>query len=104
MNDLERRALMITRMYKSILKSAKFHRLTYGARLLYISMLSEGDTHAKFTFPRKTAERYGISPRTLVRGVQELVDAGFLICRSGRSTRTESEYEFSKKWNANNCI
>lgn len=90
--------LPFTQIYADLMQSPVFTDLTAGARWCYISMTAEAKGNRRFEFARKTAERYGIPQRTLVRNIQELVDAGFLTCRSGRTTRTASEYEFSADW------
>ena len=96
--------LPFVQLYADLMQSPKFNSLTAGARLCYISMTIEAKGNRCFEFARKTAERYGIPQRTLVRNVQELVSAGFLLCRSGRSTRTASEYEFSIDWKIKGAI
>lgn len=96
--------LPFVQLYADLMQSPEFNSLTAGARLCYISMTIEAKGNRRFEFARKTAERYGIPQRTLVRNVQELVSAGFLLCRSGRSTRTASEYEFSIDWKIKGAI
>lgn len=90
--------LPFVQIYADLMQAQAFHSLSAGARWCYLSMATEAKGKRSFEFTRKTAERYGIAKRTLVRYVQELADSGFLICKSGRSTRTASEYEFSMDW------
>lgn len=90
--------LPFVQIYADLLQSPEFSALTASSRFCYISMTIEAKGLRCFEFTRKTAESYGIPQRTLVRSVQELVSAGFLICKSGRSTRTASEYEFCISW------
>src|SRR5699024_5620480 len=85
-------------IYADLLQSPTFTALSTSARCCYVAMALEAKGDRLFQFPRKQAEKYGIPPRTLVRNVQELVSAGFIICRSGRSNRTASDYEFSLEW------
>lgn len=90
--------LPFVQLYADLMQAPAFTALSAGARFCYLSMALEAKGNRCFEFPRKTAERYGIPGRTLVRNVQELENAGFLHCRSGRTTRTASEYEFSLNW------
>lgn len=90
--------LPFVQLYADLMQSPAFNTLTPGARWCYICMTIEAKGGLCFEFARKAAERYGIPQRTLVRNVQELINAGFLFCRSGRSTRTASEYEFCISW------
>lgn len=90
--------LPFVQIYADLAQSPEFIDLTPGARWCYISMTIEAKGGRCFEFTRKTAERYGIPQRTLVRNVKELVTAGFISCNSGRTTRTASEYEFTIGW------
>ncbi len=52
-----------------------------------------------FQIPASKAEQYGIPPRSLARYIKELEEAGFIQKeRSGKSTRTASDYSFSFRW------
>ena len=95
-------ALPFVQIYADLMQAPAFYSLSAGARGCYLSMTVEAKGKREFEFTRKTAERYGIISRTLFRNVQELIKAGFLNCRSGRTTRTASEYEFSLDWKLNN--
>lgn len=94
--------LPFVQIYADLMQAQAFNSLSAGARWCYLAMTVEAKGKRKFEFTRKTAERYGIISRTLFRNVQELIKAGFLNCRSGRTTRTASEYEFSLDWKLNN--
>lgn len=85
-------------IYADLMQAQTFNSLSAGARWCYLSMVTEAKGKRCFEFTRKTAEQYGIARRTFVRYVQELTESGFLICRSGRNTRTASAYEFSLDW------
>lgn len=91
-------ALPFVQIYADLMQAPAFYSLSAGARWCYLSMAIEAKGKRCFEFTRKTAERYGIKDRTLIRNVQELSAAGFLTCRSGRTTRTASEYEFAMDW------
>lgn len=90
-----------TDIYANLMKSPAFNALTVSAKWCYLCMAIEAKGNRRFKFPRKTAEAYGIMRRTLIRNVQDLIKAGFLNCRSGRTARTASEYEFSSDWKKN---
>lgn len=94
----ERSPLPFVQIYADLMQAQAFNSLSAGARWCYLSMTIEAKGKREFEFTRKTAEQYGIAKRTLVRYVQELAESGFLNCKSGRSTRTASEYEFSMDW------
>ena len=88
-------------IYADLMKSTAFNVLPVSAKWCYLCMAIESKGNRCFKFPRKTAEEYGIMRRTLIRNVQELIKAGFLNCRSGRTTRTANEYVFSSDWKKN---
>ena len=51
-------------------------------------MMLEAKGRPDFQFPRRTAELYGISERSLRRNVQELESAGLVdVVASGRNTK-----------------
>ena len=86
-------------LYADLLQDPAFTALPEASKLCYVAMSLECRGKMEFSFPRKTAERYGISRRTLIRCVDSLVSAGFIRIKSpGRVTRTESIYEFSPAW------
>lgn len=88
-------------IYADLMKSTAFNVLPVSAKWCYLCMAIESKGNRCFKFTRKTAEEYGIMRRTLIRNVQELIKAGFLNCRSGRTTRTANEYVFSSDWKKN---
>ena len=82
-----------------MLLDKRYQELSGGAKHTYSSMLAEARGGRDFTFPRATAEKYGIAPSTLVRHVQELQDAGFIeLTSSGKTTREPNFYRFSLAW------
>ena len=64
-----------------------FTGLKDSARWTYLAMALEAKGRPDFQFPRRTAELYGISERSLRRNVQELEAAGLVdVVASGRIT------------------
>lgn len=76
-----------------------FTGLKDSARWTYIAMMLEAKGRPDFQFPRRTAELYGISERSLRRNVQELESAGLVdVVASGRNTKSATDYRFSVRW------
>lgn len=83
----------------SMLFHEKFRSLSAGAFKLYICCAMEAAGSINFQIPASKAEQYGIPPRSLARYIKELEEAGFIQKeRSGKSTRTASDYSFSFRW------
>lgn len=83
----------------SLLLSPDFQGLSMGARCLYLCAAMEAGGKRNFTFPQSAAKKYGVSPRSFRRYIQELVSAGFIdVEASGRWTRESNRYLFSMRW------
>lgn len=82
----------------SLLLSEAYKALSDGAKHLYQSMAMESGGRREFVFPRMAAKKYGISPRSLLRHVDELANAGFIDRASLRNLRQPNEYAFSLRW------
>lgn len=83
----------------SLLLSPEFHKLSMGARHLYLCTAMEAGGRRNFTFPQAAAKKYGIPARSMRRYLQELVTAGFVeVESSGRWTREHNQYLFCAKW------
>ena len=83
----------------SLLLSEAFHALSTGARCLYLDAAMESGGRPSFTFPQSAAKKYGLSPRSMRRHIQELINAGFIkVEASGRWTREDNRYAFSMRW------
>ena len=67
----------------TLLQDPTFQALTPMTRLVYLSMCLEMGPRAGewFTFPAKTAEKYGFQDKTLRRAVKELVQSRFIAMR-----------------------
>ena len=83
----------------SLLFHEKFRSLSAGAFKLYICCAMEAAGSINFQIPASKAEQYGIPRQSFVRYMKELEEAGFIQKeRSGKSTRTASDYSFSFRW------
>lgn len=82
----------------SLLLSKSFQALSAGAQVLYLCMSMESAGRREFVFPRTAAKKYGIPPRSLLRYVAELTDAGFIDKTSLKNLRQPNEYQFSFRW------
>ncbi|OUO37874.1 hypothetical protein B5F88_12090 [Flavonifractor sp. An306] len=83
----------------SLLLSPEFHKLSMGARYLYLCTAMEAGGRRNFTFPQSSAIKYSINPRSMRRYLQELISAGFIeVESSGRWTRESNRYLFSTRW------
>lgn len=61
--------------------------------------MAESAGRINFQITPKVAEKYGVPLRSMRRYVKELEEHGFIqTMRSGKSTRTASDYQFSLKW------
>lgn len=84
-----------------LMQHPAFLSLSVSARWCYQCMILEAKGKPDFQFPRRTAELYGISERSLRRNVKELEAAGFLdVVASGRNTKSATDYRFSICWKA----
>ena len=82
----------------TLLLSKAFQELSTGAQHTYLCMAMESGGKREFTFPRAAAIKYGISARSLLRHIEELIEAKFITARSGKTVRQPSEYAFSFEW------
>ena len=83
----------------SFLLSESVHDLPASTQVLYLAMCMEAAGRRSFTFPEASMKKYGLAPMTAKRGIQALIDAGFISKTvSGKNTRTPNEYEFSFRW------
>lgn len=57
------------------------------------------DDNTAFAFPRRVAEKYGISEDSLRRAVKELEQKGFIKCYAHNSNLRKADlYQFSIEW------
>ena len=82
----------------SLFLSESFQNLSPGAQILFLCAALESGGRRDFLFPQKTAEKYGIAPRSLRRYVEELAEAGFIERTSLKNLRQPNEYTFSLRW------
>ncbi len=82
----------------SLLLSKAFQNLSAGAQMLYVNMAMESGGRRDFIFPRSAAKKYGVSPRSLLRYIDELAGAGFIEKASMANLRQPNEYRFSFIW------
>ena len=82
----------------SLLLSRTFQALGTGSRYLYLCMAMESGGKRTFTFPQSAAKKYGISPASLRRHVDELEAGKFIKVYSGQPTREANRYEFCPEW------
>lgn len=83
----------------SLMKHPAFQELSTGARWLYQCCMAESVGRMNFQLTPDIAALYGIPLRSMRRYVKELEEHGFIkTLRSGKNTRTASDYQFSFKW------
>ena len=83
----------------SLMQSQAFKALGASAAKLYFCCMSESTGKMNFQMPLSKAEKYGFSASTFRRALVELEEHGFIqTMRSGKNTRTASDYQFSSKW------
>ena len=82
----------------SLMLSKKFQGLRYSTQRLYECMGMESAGNRDFKFPQKTAKKYGFTNKTLIAGVKELQEKGFIKVISGRNTRQPNLYSFCFDW------
>lgn len=75
-----------------------FNRLTVGCRYLYFCMSMECAGKRRFVFPQAAAKKYGITPSSLRRHVDELEAGRFIKVYSGKPTREPNIYGFCFDW------
>ena len=96
LDSKERRYIQIG---NSILLSKQFQALRPTAQILYFCMALESGLHRDFIFPQKTMTKYGLNRSTAVKGIEELIETGFIRkVYSGKATREPSKYEFINEW------
>lgn len=73
--------------------------LSANAFRVYVCCIMEAGGRKMFQFPESKALSLGFSRSTFRRSMAELHRKGFLsTVRSGKTTRTASDYEFSAEW------
>ena len=82
----------------SLLFHDAFNRLTVGCRYLYFCMSMECAGKRKFVFPQAAAKKYGITPSSLRRHIDELEAEHFIKVYSGKCVRKPNIYEFCFDW------
>lgn len=90
------------RVSAELLQEPAFNALTSNARRCYLGMACEARDNGftGFTFPRKTAEKYGVLHPSLC--IQELCRAGFVkVLADNHHNRKANRYVFSNEWKQN---
>ena len=92
-----------TRLFDDLLNSEAFKRLSAQAKLVYILMRQEykgeGYTGNKVKCPYSKIETYRIGRKSISKGIQELIEAGFIeIVEQGGLYHRPSVYKFSSRW------
>lgn len=83
----------------SLFLDKRFQSLPQGAQNLYLCMSLESGGRSEFTFPKKTATKYGIPESSCRRYINALIKGGFVeVTLNGKITREENRYKFSMKW------
>lgn len=82
-------------------KSNAWQALTLNARNTYSCMVHECRGKREFTFPLAVAQEYGIPKNSLTRSVHELIGAGLISRRSGKTVRKPNLYAFEWGWKRN---
>ena len=89
-------------LYADLLQDPAFAGLTGSAYKTYIGMMKERGQQSEnfaFAFPRRVAEKYGISEDSLRRAVKELEQKGFIKCCAHNSNLRKADlYQFSIEW------
>lgn len=89
-------------LYADLLQDPAFAGLTGSAYKTYIGMMKEHGQQSgdfAFAFPRRVAEKYGISEDSLRRAVKELEQKGFIKCCAHNSNLRKADlYQFSIEW------
>lgn len=80
----------------------EFQSLKPSTQIVYERMMMESGGRAEFTFPKRTAKKYGLNYKTVLKAISELKARGFITetC-CGRYTRTPNEYKFTSVWKDN---
>lgn len=84
----------------TLLLSCKFQELGAGARYLYLCMAMESGGRTAFILPQAAAKKYGISPSSLRRYINELESKKFIEVHSMKNLRKPNQYRFSFEWKA----
>ena len=83
----------------TLLHDERFKKLGASACKLYFCCAMESAGEREFQMPLSKAAKYGFSESTFRRALDELESGGFIqTIRSGKNTRTASDYQFSFKW------
>jgi hypothetical protein len=84
----------------TLLLSKKFHKLSTGARQMYLCMAMESGGRRNFNFSKGTGTKYGFPYTSHTRFIKELIESRFIICTK-RFHTIKNEYEFSfLEWKA----
>ena len=83
----------------SLLLSKKFQALRSSTQMLYLCMAMESGGKREFKFSKGTMTKYGLNRSTAVKGIEALIEAGFIKKdSSGKNTREPNKYEFINEW------
>ena len=89
-------------LYADLLQDPAFAGLTGSAYKTYIGMMKERGRQSEnfaFAFPRRVAEKYGVSEDSLRRAVKDLEQKGFIKCCAHNSNLRKADlYQFSIEW------
>ena len=83
----------------SLLMSKAFQELHAGARFTYLAMMMEAGGKKVFRFPESSMKKFGISPPSCKRYINELISKDFIkktYC--GKSQMKPNDYEFNLEW------
>lgn len=79
----------------SLFKNEKYKTLTPSTQHLFLCMVFESRGKREFTFPQHKALEYGITPITLRRAVESLIENQIIELKSsGKNTRMANIYSF----------
>ena len=83
----------------SLLLSKKFQALRSSTQMLYLCMAMESGGNREFKFSKGTMTKFGLNRSTAVKGIEALIEAGFIKKdSSGKNTREPNKYEFINEW------
>ena len=94
-DNVEKRFIQVG---NTLLFNKEFQSLGTGSKTLYFCMAMESAGKRRFTFPQAAAKKYGITPSSLRRHVDELEAKKFIKVYSGKATRDPNLYEFCYDW------
>ena len=88
-DNVEKRFIQVG---NTLLFNEAFGSLTVGCRYLYFCMSMESAGKRRFVFPQAAAKKYGITPSSLRRHVDELEAKRFIKVYSGQCVRKPNIY------------